>query len=82
MNVQIWHVVSFAVVFTTFVLQIINFSRYYKDGENTIRFILMIKEIFLMIHIGMLAYGRTEGIFLTLAVICLFVIYLKGEVKT
>lgn len=75
MNVQIWHILSMAAICSTIILQVINFK---KDDVIGTRILMLSKGGFFLIHVLMLIYRQTSGMFLTLGLVCLLAIYIMG----
>jgi hypothetical protein len=78
MDVQIWHIMAFAVIFCTVIFQVIRFQ---KDDLIWVRVLMLAKEGFFMIHVILLMNGVTSGIFFVLGLACLLFIYVRGLIQ-
>lgn len=88
---NIWSSLSIGVIFATMALQFLNFKIFHKDGRNSTRITLIIKEVVFLIHAVMITYvsdvirqnfpfwfGNMFGLFFFLGLSCWFFVFFRG----
>lgn len=88
---NIWSALSLGVIFSTLILQLINFSAFHDRGENGTRITLMVKEVAFVGHALMVWevtelvrshypwwFGQVFGLMFFIGVSCWFFVWLKG----
>lgn len=91
MTINIWGVLSLGVIFATMALQFVNFKVFHKDGRNSTRITLIVKEVFFAVHAIMLVkvnsavmeafslwFSTIFGIFYFFGLCCWFFVFLRG----
>jgi hypothetical protein len=88
---NIWASLSIGVIFATMALQFLNFKIFHKDGRNSTRLTLIIKEIMFLCHGIMVIYvtdvvkanfspmfGNMFGVFWFSGLCCWFFVFVRG----
>lgn len=88
---NLWASLSIGVIFATMALQFLNFKIFHKDGRNSTRVTLIVKEVFFSIHAVMLIFvtevvnkhlppifGNVFGMFFFLGLCCWFFVFFRG----
>jgi hypothetical protein len=91
MMVNIWASLSLGVIFATMALQAINFKIFHKDGRNSTRITLIVKEVMFAAHAVMVVmvtdviranfsatFSSMFGMFLFFGLCCWFFVFLRG----
>lgn len=91
--INVWASLSLGVIFATMALQVINFKIFHKDGRNSTRITLILKELMFAVHAVMVIYStdvirdnfspvfsNTFGMFLFGGLCCWFFVFLRGLV--
>ncbi len=91
MTINIWGVMSLGVIFATMALQFINFKVFHKDGRNSTRITLIVKEVFFLRTRGYARQGHVcymesfpwwfsniFGMFYFFGLCCWFFVFLRG----
>lgn len=89
--INIWASLSLGVIFATMALQVINFKIFHKDGRNSTRITLIVKEFMFAAHAIMIiiatdviranfstVFANAFGMFLFFGLCCWFFVFLRG----
>lgn len=92
---NIWASLSLGVIFATMALQFLNFKIFHKDGRNSTRITLIVKEAMFLAHAIMViqvtdvvksnfsdAFGNMFGMFWFFGLVCWFFVFVRGLIST
>lgn len=92
--INIWASLSLGVIFATMALQVINFKIFHKDGRNSTRVTLIVKQFMFAFHAAMIivatdvirdnfsaTFSNFFGIFFFLGILCWFFLFVRSLIE-
>jgi hypothetical protein len=89
--INVWASLSLGVIFATMALQVINFKIFHKDGRNSTRLTLILKQLMFAAHAMMIIFvtdviranftplfSSLFGLFFFIGLCCWFFVFVRG----